>query len=92
MARSKPKVEPTTREQLAELERDELESLAKKRGVTVRRGDGEDGEPLKEDFVATLAGARRSKLPPKYVDAKGRPVNEDGERIDERGNVLEDEG
>ncbi len=95
------KTDPTTAAELNELTVAQLEKLATKRGVTVLRGDGDEGEPLKEDYVKALTvsptaspntyASRQIVETSKYVDAQGRPVNEAGERIDRRGNVLEDE-
>jgi hypothetical protein len=49
--------EPTTDEELEGLTKDELKTLAEERGVTVTRADGEDGEPLKADYIAALSGS-----------------------------------
>lgn len=34
---------------------EELATLAEKRGVTVVRGDGSDGKPLKADYIEALS-------------------------------------
>lgn len=47
-----------TREQLEELDRGKLEKLAERHGLTVTRGDGQDGAPLKGDFVDALSAAK----------------------------------
>ena len=36
--------------------KDELKAEAERRGLTVKRGDGKEGEPLADDFRAALAG------------------------------------
>jgi len=38
----------------------ELEAEAEKRGLTVKRGDGEDGDPVKADYVKALKAASKS--------------------------------
>lgn len=87
-----PKKIPQSHAELETMTKDDLVAEADRRGLTVTRSDGEEGEPLKEDYIAAI-GAKLSpaarREAPKFVDAQGRPVNEDGERIDERGNVLE---
>lgn len=54
MARSKA---PTSRGDLEQMDKAELEKLAAKSNLAVGRTDGEDGEPRKEDYVAALAGS-----------------------------------
>jgi hypothetical protein len=94
------KKDPTTAAELSELSVAQLEKLADKRSVTVTRGDGEEGAPLKDDYVKALAGgagvgmgavARRAASAPKFVDAQGNRVNEEGERTDKYGNLLDGE-
>lgn len=41
---------------LASLSKPELVALAERRGIDVVRGDGEDGPPLKDDYIAALSG------------------------------------
>lgn len=41
------------------LSKDELIAEAIKQNVTVKRHDGEDGEPLKEDYVSALTKAAK---------------------------------
>lgn len=41
---------------LASLSKPELVALAERRGIDVVRGDGEDGPPLKNDYIAALSG------------------------------------
>lgn len=87
------KKDPTTTAELTELSVPQLEKLAKKRTITVLRGDGDEGEPLKEDYVRALAvdaTGRKPVFQHKYVDAQGHPVNEEGERINKYGDVLEE--
>lgn len=48
-----------TAEALEDMTKAELEAEAQRRGVEVKRKDGEDGEPLKEDFVRALSPKRR---------------------------------
>jgi hypothetical protein len=43
-------------EDLESLSKDELKELAAAKGVTVEREDGEEGEPLKSDYVTALKG------------------------------------
>lgn len=43
-----------TREQLEEKGKDQLIKLAEKANLTVTRADGEDGEPLKDDYIDAL--------------------------------------
>lgn len=93
------KKDPTTAAELSELSVAQLEKLADKRSVTVTRGDGEEGAPLKEDYVKALtvgavgmgAAARRAAEAPKFVDAQGNRVNEEGERTDKYGNLLDEQ-
>lgn len=88
------KKEPTTAAELTELTVTQLEKLAKKRSITVLRGDGDEGDPLHADYVKALAvdaTGRRTVVPHKYVDAQGNPVNDEGERVNKYGDVLEDE-
>jgi hypothetical protein len=47
-----------SREALEDMTKAELEAEAGRRGVTVTRKDGDDGEPLKEDYVRALAPKR----------------------------------
>lgn len=42
-------------EELEAMTKSDLEALAQEKGVTVTRGDGTDGTPLKEDYVAQLS-------------------------------------
>lgn len=50
-----PEQEPVEETQeLANMTRPELEALADKRGIDVQRQDGEDGRPLKSDYLAAL--------------------------------------
>lgn len=77
------KKNPVSREDLEELTVADLEKLATKRGVTVTRGDGEAGDPLKSDYVDALenagapTGASSSAGATKHRGAKGRA----GERV-----------
>ena len=41
----------------ASMDKDDLVSEAEKRGLTVTRGDGKEGDPLKADFVKALEAA-----------------------------------
>lgn len=93
--KSAAKAAPTSREELSKLTRDELVDLAEKRGVTVTRADGEEGEPLVDDYIAALAtrgvAGRRQTVVHRLRDAQGNPVNEDGERVNARGDVIDAE-
>ena len=42
------------RTELAELSKDELVEIAEARGLEVTRGDGKDGDPLKDDYLRAL--------------------------------------
>jgi hypothetical protein len=44
-----------SREALADLPKSDLEEMARERGIEVKRGDGQDGEPLKDDYINALA-------------------------------------
>jgi hypothetical protein len=59
-----------TREDLDALTKDELETLAEKRELTVTRGDGTEGDPLKADYVDALA-ASYGEAP---ADGEGSPA------------------
>lgn len=89
------KHEPTTAAELEALTVADLADLATKRGATVLRGDGEEGEPLKADYVKALAGTTatgaRVRQTPKFVNARGDAVNEDGDRVDEFGVAIDNE-
>lgn len=45
---------PKDEDDLAKRTKDELEAIAKARGIEVKRGDGQDGEPLKDDYLRAL--------------------------------------
>ena len=42
------------RTELSELSKEELVEIAEARGLEVTRGDGKDGDPLKEDYLRAL--------------------------------------
>jgi len=94
-----------TREQLEEMDKSKLEKLAQKRGLTVTRGDGAEGEPLKDDYITALAGGaigavssgepgeRLDKTIPggRYKNRSGDLVNSEGHRINDDGSLIEDD-
>lgn len=95
-----------TRDELEELTVEKLEKLASKRDLTVTRGDGDEGDPLKSDYVEALAtsygagpGAAAASEPRadttvpggSYINAAGERVNAHGKKLDKSGNVIEDE-
>lgn len=41
----------------ADMTKDQLEAEAERRGIEVTRLDGQDGEPLKSDYIAALSDA-----------------------------------
>lgn len=47
--------EPTETRDLSGLTKDQLVAMAERHGVEVTRADGEDGAPLKSDYVAALS-------------------------------------
>lgn len=51
-----PKAETPGSPDLSELTRPQLEAMAEARGVKVVRADGEDGLPLKADYIRALGG------------------------------------
>lgn len=51
-----PKPETPESPDLGGLTKAELVSLAVARGVTVKRADGKDGEPVKADYLRALGG------------------------------------
>lgn len=51
-----PENKALTGADLSDKSKDELEQMAANRGLTVERGDGKDGEPLKADYVRALSG------------------------------------
>lgn len=96
-----------TREDLEGMTKADLVALAEKEGITVLRGDGEDGDPVKADYVEALSqglgdtpsivtSKSREKGPDETIPGgsyivNGKRVNAHGKLIDEHGTVLEDE-
>lgn len=49
-------VEDAAPQTFEDMTKDELVAEAEKRGLTVARSDGKDGEPLKADYLKALTG------------------------------------
>ncbi len=76
------KKNPVSREELEELTVADLEKLATKRGVTVTRGDGAEGDPLKSDYVDALEKADAGASAGATSSAKARgQKGKAGERV-----------
>lgn len=100
-----PKNKTTDRDELEAMTKEDLVDLATDRGLTVTRGDGSDGEPLKADYVnalssdttqATTSGQKSSAprldetIPGgRYTNESGQTVNAEGKRIDDKGKLLD---
>lgn len=96
---------PTTdRDELESMTKEELVGMAETRGLTVTRGDGEEGDPLKADYVEALAtgGTQRAAAgkPTSGTEsgrldetiAGGRYLNAEGKTINAEGKRIDDEG
>lgn len=74
-----------TRDELDGMTKDDLVAEAEARGLTVTRGDGEEGDPLKADYVEALAsgatGASGDSGVPAASGAKTAAARKPGERI-----------
>jgi hypothetical protein len=84
-----------TRDDLDAMTKDELVALAEKEGLTVARGDGSEGDPLKSDYVDALAAETDNG--PAIVTSKSRERGADetipgGRYVDAQGNWVNAHG
>ena len=104
VAKKKTATKTYTRDDLDGMTKDELQSIAEKRGLEVARGDGEPGDPLKDDYVNALAltsgnasagdgetGLDETVPGGHYIKNDGTHVNAEGKPLDKHGNAAEKE-
>lgn len=93
-----------SRDELNEMTKEDLVDLADKNNLDVTRADGEEGEPLKEDYVNALAqssvgasgqNAKIGSAKASSIDTTipgGKYVNARGQTVNAEGQLIDEDG